>query len=490
MVYSLSLIQSLLHYQLPTLTQFEATLTAMLSHLEASTAKGVPDSSLWHQYFAIALLSWSPSKYRSILVDLLLARLTLIDRRPVSSKPVQAPPLRRARTRLFADMLSALLSHPAARTIELLNVLHLLHELVRLLDTTPDEMALSEAIAALGCHTYYPQQPGDMSAELLALPLRPHRLATLATLLSRAPSTATVTLSSWIPALCDVTTTDQATEHQLGQAVEALLKRNGLHVLIPDFSRFLQALTFFTHRTRSPKLLLPLLSLRLPAVLFIILPMLRELSEEREEVLAEVSKTWSLPSFVDYDDWESWIFEVCKSTEVQTVTGFSEKHLLTHFEKRRWTPELALRMGSFPTLPPFPMKLISISYLINTASGVSEQTPNKRTSKRFSSIRSPPSTSPTTIMNQNNSVSSLRSTLVVPSGGRRTRSEAGGNSLRRKTVLGNATATSHFQLTRLTEFGTSGGIKNDTPLLLRFVFFFSYLSSFLFFREGKRVMIE
>lgn len=139
--YSVKTLNYLLSVQLTNLNQFEICVNGILGQLESTIST---DLSGYYNWFGKSLLSWATPKYRSIVIDLVVDRLTILNSKhhpqqsPPSVKPRsgQRPPDRQQdllKMLILAGMLKTMLDDPIVRSIQLLNTLNILHLILRLL---------------------------------------------------------------------------------------------------------------------------------------------------------------------------------------------------------------------------------------------------------------------------------------------------------------------------------------------------------------------
>ncbi|WAR55941.1 hypothetical protein PtB15_6B685 [Puccinia triticina] len=174
---STTALHFLLSTQLSTLAHFEICLTEILIQLEASIA--TPPSSDYYGWLGPALLRWTTPKYRASVIELVVDRLTLLDsKQPHKPKSKQQ---HLQRMTVLAGMLAAMLSDPLTGTIQLLNTLTLIHQLLRLLHSTlvldPSGPTAAQAllsgllvdgVGGLARREFYDAQINDMCKHVLA----------------------------------------------------------------------------------------------------------------------------------------------------------------------------------------------------------------------------------------------------------------------------------------------------------------------------------
>ncbi|CAH7667848.1 expressed protein [Phakopsora pachyrhizi] len=178
--YSIKILQLLLNSQIKSFGHFETCIVVIFGRLE-SVIK-LENRSQWYGWLGRKIFDWSTVKYRSIVIDVILDRLTLI----ISSqyqlaKPEEKKPVLRLlhqKSMILLQILIAILKDPILEPIESLNVMKILNQLVHLLQMiiiSGDQTdlfkelrcSLVEAIGGLALKVYYDEQINDMCRELL-----------------------------------------------------------------------------------------------------------------------------------------------------------------------------------------------------------------------------------------------------------------------------------------------------------------------------------
>ncbi|KAI9618126.1 hypothetical protein H4Q26_012470 [Puccinia striiformis f. sp. tritici PST-130] len=176
--YSIKLIQFLLQIQLSNLNQFEITVHEILNQVEA-TIIILPSQSEYHHWLGRALLEWAMPRYRSNVIDLIVDRLTSLDSKQSKLKTTannQKEFL--SKMIILTGMLNQMIIDPLIQSIHLLNTLNILHQLIRLiqssidLDSTshPDSITLRtllvDVIGNLSSRIFYDDQINDMNRDI------------------------------------------------------------------------------------------------------------------------------------------------------------------------------------------------------------------------------------------------------------------------------------------------------------------------------------
>ncbi|KAA1101337.1 hypothetical protein PGT21_017117 [Puccinia graminis f. sp. tritici] len=180
--FSIKSLTFLLSVQLTNLNQFERCVNEMLNQIESTIS--TIGSRAYYDWFGKSLLHWAMAKYRSSVIDLVVDRLTLIDSKQQKSKSKSTTTatlsheLHLQKMIIMAGMLNAMITDPLASSIQLLNTLNILHQLLRLIQSilelnqpTQDSQRLRdllvELIGSLARTVYYDEQINDMCKDIL-----------------------------------------------------------------------------------------------------------------------------------------------------------------------------------------------------------------------------------------------------------------------------------------------------------------------------------
>ncbi|KNZ47753.1 hypothetical protein VP01_617g3 [Puccinia sorghi] len=179
--FSVKILDFLLNVQLTNLNQFEICVNEILNHIESTIY--IPSAD-YYDWFGKSLLHWAMPKYRSSVIDLVVDRLTLIDSKQHKSNsaanhplPVDHQPQYLNKMVTLVGILNSMINDPLTHSIQLLNTLNILHQLLRLVQSildmklTKDSQRLYDllvqVIGSLAHTVYYDEQINDLCKDIL-----------------------------------------------------------------------------------------------------------------------------------------------------------------------------------------------------------------------------------------------------------------------------------------------------------------------------------
>jgi len=179
--FSVKILDFLLNVQLTNLNQFEICVNEILNQIESTIYIHSAD---YYDWFGKSLLHWAMPKYRSSVIDLVVDRLTLIDSKQHKSKstakhplPVDQQPQYLKKMITLVGMLNSMINDPLTGSIQLLNTLNILHQLLRLVQSILDMNLpkgsqrlydlLVQVIGSLAYTVYYDEQINDLCKDIL-----------------------------------------------------------------------------------------------------------------------------------------------------------------------------------------------------------------------------------------------------------------------------------------------------------------------------------
>ncbi|POW19074.1 hypothetical protein PSHT_05106 [Puccinia striiformis] len=322
--------------QLSNLNQFEITVHEVLNQIEA-TIIILPSQSEYYHWLGRALLEWAMPRYRSNVIDLIVDRLTSLDSKQSKLKTTTNQKEFFSKMIILTGMLNQMIIDPLIQSIHLLNTLNILHQLIRLiqssidLDSTshPDSITLHELNHSKSRSNFFNAFKSFLKFE--AFPIgRPHR---------DEDRLLKVELLSTINVLVYRKSINRAVSNsEIGDEHQGQEEEEG-----PDLS----------------DCLLEILGFQEFIILEICVPMLRELDQKKThqiggpsdlvlESLKKISQVWKLEdlvsSCINFEagsnriiEWDSIIKAICNSGIVNLSSGLDYSSLEKLFVPHHWS---------------------------------------------------------------------------------------------------------------------------------------------------------
>lgn len=386
-IYSLHIFQFLLSTDSSSLIQFEIIISLIFSNLESSLTILSNDFLEWYLSISKRILSWSRIKYRSIVIDLLVSRLTILDTR-LSQKDSKKE-LLKGKMKIFGMILKSLLEDEMIQTIEVLNVMKIFNELIKLLFRNPQVEILIDCMGSICLNPFDTQQIDEVcqlvlervisdadstNQEFTQSLLKALNLILLKT--NRLPS-----YQIWIPFLLS-DSPNLKTTNLFDKALTTYLKRFDFSSKTnEDHKAFLSAINVFVYRTDQHQSILEILSKKKLSIYLVCLPMLMQLDFNTTLIL----KTFELVGWTDeVKEWDSLIQKVLNDFSggmQDEEEGMNEERFKDEVYKRIWTVDYGLRIAGIEMInkrksqKPISIKRISSIKSYNTSKSM---TPSKQ----------------------------------------------------------------------------------------------------------------